>query len=58
MERIIGGKLMNYCEKNDLITEKQYGFRKNCSTNEAVGDVTKDLLISNFRIFIHDTIVC
>ena len=38
-EKCLLGQLNNYFVSSDLISPNQYGFRKNCSTNEAVLDI-------------------
>lgn len=40
LERIVNSRLINYLEKNKLLTDYQYGFRKGRSTDDAVLDLT------------------
>lgn len=40
LERLINKRLVNYLEKNKLLSEHQYGFRFNKSTADAVHDLT------------------
>lgn len=34
MERVLNGRLMAYLESNDLLSDQQYGFRRNRSTGD------------------------
>ena len=43
-ERCLLDQLNNYFVSNNLISPNQYGFKKNCSTNEAVLDICNKLL--------------
>ena len=43
-EKCLLGQLNKYFVSNNLISPNQYGFKKNCSTNEAVLDIYNKLL--------------
>ena len=43
-EKCLLDQLNNYFVSNNLISPNQYGFKKNCSTNEAVLDIYNKLL--------------
>ena len=43
-EKCLLDQLNNYFVSNNLISPNQYGFRKNCSTNEAVLDIYNKIL--------------
>ena len=43
-EKCLFDELNNYFVSNNLISPNQYGFKKNCSTNEAVLDIYNKLL--------------
>ena len=43
LEKIIHSQLYNYLEENKLLSENQYGFRKDRSTGLAIFDVLKNL---------------
>ena len=45
-EKCLLDQLNNYFVSNNLISPNQYGFKKNCSTNEAVLDIYNKLLDS------------
>ena len=42
-EKCLFDQLNNYFVSNNLISPNQYGFKKNCSTNEAVLDIYNKL---------------
>ena len=44
LERIIHTQLSNFLENNNLLSNFQFGYRKNCSTIEAIGILTDDIL--------------
>ena len=44
IEKCLLDQLNNYFVSNNLISPNQYGFQKNCSTNEAVLDIYNKLL--------------
>ena len=51
-EKCLLNQLNNYFVSNDLISSNQYGFTKNCSTNEAVLDIYNKLLDNMNKKFI------
>ncbi|XP_047997328.1 uncharacterized protein LOC125234949 [Leguminivora glycinivorella] len=40
MERVLNGKLLTYLETNDLLSDRQYGFRRGRSTGDLLAYVT------------------
>ena len=46
-EKCLLDQLNNYFVSNNLISPNQYGFKKNCSTNEAVSDIYNKLQFDN-----------
>ena len=51
-EKCLLDQLNNYFVSNNLISPNQYGFKKNCSTNEAVLDIYNKLLDNMDKKFI------
>ena len=54
-EKCLLDQLNNYFVSNNLISPNQYGFKKNCSTNEAVLDIYNKLLDNMDKKFITGT---
>lgn len=46
LEKIINNCLKNYLEKNNLLSDRQYGFRNDRSTDDAVHDLTNHIVTS------------
>ena len=44
LEKIVHKKLMTFLETNKLLTNFQFGYRKNKSTITSVGSLTDDIL--------------
>ena len=46
MEKIIHKQLMDFIEVNDILSDSQYGFRKERSTVQAVHNLTEEINIA------------
>ena len=44
LEKIVYNRLCSFLEKNNILFESQYGFRKNRSCQNAITQLTSDLL--------------
>lgn len=44
LERIMNGRLTKYLENNNILSDRQYGFRSKKSTNDAVHDLTNHIV--------------
>ena len=47
-EKLVNNQILNFLEENNLISDYQYGFRKKCSTSDAVVDF-KDNTLNAFN---------
>ena len=44
LEKCLNNRIMNYLEKNKLLNEHQFGFRKNLCTDDAIMNVTSKII--------------
>lgn len=44
LEKVLNSRLINFLEKNDILAHNQYGFRKQKSTEDAVMDLTNNIV--------------
>ena len=53
LEKLIYSRMINFIEKNDLLCENQFGFRKNSSTIFAINSIYDKFIKILIKIYIH-----
>ena len=46
LEKLFQIRLEKFSDRNNIISESQYGFRRNCSTNLVIIDLIEEITIS------------